>query len=79
MGSVIKLAAPAVSQETKTKIVALLREIEQGNVVGVAFVALQPGHEFYADAAGTAKDHPAVARGALQSLNDILGTLVGST
>lgn len=63
------------SHETIEVLEELLRQAKEGQILGIAFVAMRKGRKFVGDAAGEAYRNPVFTRGMIAELNDYLGKL----
>jgi hypothetical protein len=77
MGSVVSLVPMAISEDTARAIAYLQQEVAAGRIVGLAWTAIHPGHEYSVDVAGEAKTLPAFTRGTVGALDDQLAKLKG--
>lgn len=71
MGEVLRAVSVAPSKhdaQLQASIELLLQKVKDGEVVGVAFVALKPGYDYYGDIAGAALQHPVMALGLSKAL-----------
>lgn len=68
MGRVMRLVQRRASRETIEVLTALLAEARAGEIVGLAYVALQTEGKYTADVTGTAKSAKVLALGALLHL-----------
>jgi hypothetical protein len=64
----IKLVAPARDAETVDVLEDLLIKARRGEVIGFAYVAMQPGGDYYGDVVGVARSTPLLARGIVGAL-----------
>lgn len=72
----LKLVADnAACDETVFHLTQLLRQAQAGQVIGLAFVAIQRDGAFFVDFSGRARAEPVSARGMVRSLDDDLGRL----
>lgn len=70
MGTPLR-AVPARIDPLVTKaLTILLQEAADGRIIGFAYVALRPHHEYSADLVGTALDSPLLSRGICRALED---------
>lgn len=69
-GVVLSLVRPTVSADTVKAAEYLLQEARAGRVIGLAWVALQPGYGYEVDWAGEVKRDPTFTRGTLKKLDD---------
>lgn len=72
MGRVVRLVQRQASKETIDALTALLAEAKAGEIVGLAYVALQPHGKYTGDAIGTARTARTLTLGALLSLQHLL-------
>jgi hypothetical protein len=73
---VLRLLPPAVDQETIKALSQLLVGAQDGEVVGIAFVAAVKGRVYVTDVTGSLYREPTLARGMLAALDDMLEILV---
>ena len=71
----LRLVAP-VSSDTVSCLRELLARAERGEVVGIAYAALQRGRRYTVDACGEADRNPTFARGMVDALSDELKSRV---
>lgn len=83
MPNVVLLHAPrqseeqAISADTIAELEQLLKEAREGQIQGIAYVALQKGSSFSINASGAAQTAPVYTLGAVDILHDYLVKLVG--
>lgn len=66
---VVELApALGISADMLQAVEYLVQEIRAGRIIGLAWVALRPGREYEADAAGEARREPAYTQGLILKL-----------
>ncbi len=68
MSRVVRLAERRTSKETIETLKALLAEARAGEIVGLAYIALQQGAEYTADVTGSCKTSRVITVGAIQFL-----------
>lgn len=73
-----KLSAlkPKSDPEIVRALQLLLAQAEAGQVTGIAYVALRPGHEYSGDIVGYGLHHPLMALGLARALEDKVSTLL---
>lgn len=76
MGDVVFLTTRAVSHDTVSALLELLRQARSGEVQGIAYVAMRNAQEYTVDATGSMKAMPTLARGMVMSLDGELARLV---
>lgn len=54
----------------------LLALARDGQILGLAYVALKPCHEYQGDTSGTALQHPVMALGLARALEDQIAELL---
>lgn len=69
---VLKLVAPRPDADTVEVLRSMLAEAMSGKIVGIAYVALERGGEWTADATGDAMSRPVFSLGALDVLCNLL-------
>lgn len=70
MGTILRVV-PAKSDPLVVKELGrLLQEAVAGRIIGFAYVALRPHHEYSADLVGTVLDSPLLSRGICRALED---------
>lgn len=72
----VELVHARASEDTIAAVAALLQEVRDAQVIGVAFIALHQGHAYYVEIAGEALRRPTLTRGALAALDDQLSKIV---
>lgn len=77
MGEILTLVRETVSSETIYALEYLLQEAREGHVIGIAYVALQPGRRIQVNALGEAAKEATYTRGAIRDLDDQLAILSG--
>lgn len=75
MKAPLRMVHDVYSHETITVLEELLRQAREGQILGLAFVAMRKGRKFVGDAAGEAYKNPILTRGMVAELDDYLGTL----
>lgn len=64
----------AVPRQLDQHVIETLRELlakaESGQIIGLAYVAMQPAYEYQGDLVGYALEHPVMALGLLKALED---------
>jgi hypothetical protein len=71
----LRLVNP-VSSDTVSCLRELLAQAERGEVVGIAYAALQRGRRYTVDACGETDRNPTFARGMVDALSDELKSRV---
>lgn len=71
----LRLVTP-VSLDTVSRLRELLARAERGEVVGIAYAALQRGRKYTVDACGEAARNPTFTRGMVDALSDELKSRV---
>ncbi len=74
----LSLAPTAVSPDTIEACRGLYEMALRGEIIGLAFVAMLPGKQYFVDAVAKALREPTFTRGALLSLNDTLRGLIAA-
>jgi len=74
----VQLVPPACSVETVQTLEFLLNEAKAGRVVGLAYIALQPGHRYDIDVTGEAGQDPEFVLGLTRVLETQLEKIIGS-
>ena len=72
----LHLVAPAVSRDTVSCLRDLLARAERGEVIGVAYAAMQRGRKYTVHVCGEADRQPTFARGMVDALGDELKSRV---
>jgi hypothetical protein len=67
------LAPDAISTDTTTAIRQLLDMAERGDLIGIAFAAMQRQRRYFVNTAGEAHRNPGFARSCISVLDDELG------
>lgn len=75
---VVTAVPTMVSTDTVEALELLLAKARNGELVGIAYIALGVGGVFEMDLAGVAYDLPIYVRGLLPALDDKLGKIIGS-
>lgn len=73
-----QLVPNTLSRDTMEALGELCRQAKDGELIGMAYVALYRGRVYTVDAAGEAFRNPTFTRGILRALDDMLGQMVGS-
>jgi hypothetical protein len=72
----LKVVKNLPDQQVLDALLHLVEEARAGRIHGLAYVALEPGRHYSADAAGTARTDPLTALGVTKALEIALARLV---
>lgn len=72
MPHTLKLVKPQADAETVKALTALLRDAQEGRVVGLAYVALHKSPNYSGDVVGHARSHPLFTMGIVSALAGIV-------
>lgn len=73
---VLRLVLPSKSIELVKELEALLRAARDGQVIGIAYVAMHKAHDYSVNIAGETKRSPTLTRGMLHLLDDELSAII---
>ncbi len=73
---VFHLVQDGFSPDTVQVLERMLAEAKDGELLGIAYVAMYRRRQYTAGAAGECRRNPTFTRGMLAALNDLLGDLV---
>ena len=68
----LRLVKNAVDLETVAAVERLLALAKAGRLIGLAYIALEPGSQLTADVLGTITSYSLVARGMCRELEDLI-------
>lgn len=68
----LRVVLPQADRETIEILLDLLYRAEQGEVVGLAYVALHRGKDYSGDVSGSVKSHPLFTIGVIRALEHLV-------
>jgi len=70
------LVQDGLSKDTKRALEQLVEDANNGDVIGLAYVAMYRQREYRAGATGECRRNPTFTRGMVRALDDVLGGMV---